>query len=128
MATNARIAAYAIAGLAAQFLQPYGGQALAALMPQASSTLAWQVSLAFTGLVLALVLVGPLVLVAAPGWPRCGMALAAGYILGGMPGRDPDGDLALLLQTPGIEDWAFLVGSLILIWFRGGGVAPPTVA
>ena len=128
MASNVRIATYVIAGLAAQFLWAYVEQVLPALVPQTSSTLASQVWLAFTGLVLALALVGPLVLVAAPRWPHCGIALVAGYILGGIPGRDPDGELALLLQTPGIWGWAFLVSSLILIWLRGRVHAPPTIA
>ena len=119
MAPNVRVATYIIAGLAAQFLWSYVEQALPALMPQASSTLAWQVSLAFGGLFFALALVGPLVLVARPGWPRCGIALVAGYILGGVPGLDPDGELVLLLQTPGIWGWSFLVSSLILIRIRG---------
>ena len=128
MTPSIRFATYVIAGIAAQFLWSYVEQALPALMPQASSTLAWKVSLAFSGLVLALALVGPLVLVATPGWPSCGIALVVGYILGGIPGRDPDGELALLLQTPSIWGWSFLVSSLILIWLRGHRHAPPTVA
>ena len=128
MAPDVRIVAYVIAGLAAQFLWAYVEQALPAIVPQASSALAWQVWLAFSGLLLALAVVGPLTLVATPGWPRCGIALVAGYIFGGIPGRDPDGELALLLQTPGIWGWSFLISALLLIWLRGRVRAPPTVA
>jgi hypothetical protein len=128
MTPIARIAIYLIAGLAAQFLWSYIALALPALMPEASSTLAWQVSLAFSGLFLALALVGPLVLIAPPGWPHCGAALVIGYLLGGVPRREPDGELVLLFQMPYIWGWVFLAVSLILIWLRSRGHTRPTVA
>jgi hypothetical protein len=128
MAPIAVFVAYLVAGMAAQFLGPYIQHSLPALMPQVSSTLAWQISLAFSGLLFALALVWPLALVAPPKWPHHGVALVAGYILGGIPNREPDGELVLLFQLPDIWGWAFLLTSLALIWLISRSHADQKVA
>jgi hypothetical protein len=128
MSLIARIAIYFVAGLAAQFIWPHVLPALSTLLPEASSTLMWQVSLALSGMFSALALVGPLVLIAPSLWPHCGTALAVGYFVGGIPGREPDGGFVLLFQLPNIWGWAFLAASLMLIWLRGRGDTRPTVA
>jgi hypothetical protein len=121
-------AAYLVAGMAAQFLWPFVEHALPALLPQVSSTLASRISLASSGLLLALTMVGLLVLIAPPSWPRCGAALVAGYFLGGIPSLEPDGEFVLLFQLPEIWGWAFLASSLILIWFGSRARAHRKVA
>ena len=120
------ILAFLVAGLVAPFLWTVVESQLIAWFPLPTSKLMWRGMQVLVGFVSALVLVGPLVLIARPNMPSYGFIFVAAFFSFELFAVERAEDLASLFQLP--DTWVFLVTSVALIWWASSRRVPRRAA
>jgi hypothetical protein len=117
---------FAIAGLVVALPWTFLETQLIAWLPQASSSVVWRLTQALVGFTTAVILVGPLVLIARPNSPKYGVIFVAAFLAFEIVATEPASDLASLFQLP--DTWVFLATSVALIWVAATRNAPRSAA